>query len=39
MPKILHILRTEYETEYETEYAMSNRGLFSLLLMTKINSE
>ena len=39
MDKILHILQTEYETEYETEYAMSNRGQFSLLLMTKINSE
>ena len=35
MDKILHIL----QTEYETEYAMSNKGLFSLLLMTKINSE
>ena len=35
MAKILHILRTEYATEY----AMSNKGLFSLLLMTKIKSE
>lgn len=39
MDKILYILQTEYEIEYETEYAMSNKGLFSLLLMTKINSE
>ena len=29
MPKILHILRSEYATEYATEYAMSNRGQWS----------